>query len=512
VTGPGSGLDWDDIVAAATVGTDVRAIALGELPGPAAAHSGVVAGDDPAAAVLDAAALVGAARRAGRPLPTVAHDPAQVPAAGPETARELSLRAGSLLARRAVANDPLLLVTLLESAATAGRLVPPPYLPALMEVATRTRAVRRALVPLLGRRGAWLGALRAEWAWAAGTGPSGAGAGTSVWEHGERAERVEALAALRAREPDTARDLLVQAWPGLRGDRAPFVAPLATGLSLRDQPFLESLLDDERASVREAAIPLLAALPGSAYQRRAAERAGQLLQVRRSVLGRRIVATPPRVDAVAERDGIPAGEIPALTAAVAAAPLATWPQTMGIEPATLTKLPVEGGLAMAVHAAWRAAAVREGEQRWLTALLAATPELLERGAQFPPRLWPPDTALSAALAPAARSERVAGLLRRDRDQAVSAETVSELAACPRPWPEPLAAAVLAQLAVQSGRGHVVPSSVRELLRLAGAGLPTGAVEAVEGLAHRAPPPTTWPALLRSLATTVSIRRTFSKEL
>ena len=67
------------LVAAATVGVAQRPIEVAELPGAAAAHVGLLDAD-PAGAVLDAAALLDAARRAGGLLPGPPALPA--PAAG----------------------------------------------------------------------------------------------------------------------------------------------------------------------------------------------------------------------------------------------------------------------------------------------------------------------------------------------------------------------------------------------------------------------------------------------
>ena len=50
--------------------------------------------------------------------------------------------------------------------------------------------------------------------------------------------------------------------------RASLLAVLAPGLSLDDEEFLETALDDRAGEVREVARQLLSRLPGSAFRRR----------------------------------------------------------------------------------------------------------------------------------------------------------------------------------------------------------------------------------------------------
>ncbi len=58
-------LSYDDLVSAATVGITRKPVALMELDGAAAGCEGVLDAGNPAAALLDAAALLTVARRAG---------------------------------------------------------------------------------------------------------------------------------------------------------------------------------------------------------------------------------------------------------------------------------------------------------------------------------------------------------------------------------------------------------------------------------------------------------------
>jgi hypothetical protein len=60
-----TGLTYEDLVAAATVGLSHRPLQITALSGAADEHAGLLDPGDQAAALLDAAALLVAARRAG---------------------------------------------------------------------------------------------------------------------------------------------------------------------------------------------------------------------------------------------------------------------------------------------------------------------------------------------------------------------------------------------------------------------------------------------------------------
>src|SRR6202044_2208031 len=134
-----------------------------------------------------------------------------------------------------------------------------------------------------------------------------AGEAADIWETGRRGERRAHLAAPRGPEPGGARDLVADGGSRETGDdRADLLTVLADGLSGDDEEFLETALDDRKATVRAAARELLSALPGSAYTRRAVERAAPLLRVEpRTVRRDWLVASLPEVpDEAAVRDGI----------------------------------------------------------------------------------------------------------------------------------------------------------------------------------------------------------------
>lgn len=388
---------------------------------------------------------------------------------------------------------------------------------------------------MLGARGRWLATRRADWqrvtdSAAPGLAARGVPDDPAVWETGSRGERRAYLMLLRDRDQATALDLLAAGWSRETGDdRADLLAVLERGLSAADEEFLEGALEDRKASVRAAAARLLAQLPGSAFTRRAAERAAPLLRVERHALRRRLVASlPGAADASAHRDGITAGPRPPgiraaawlLTQLIAAAPLTEWVSRSGLDAGQLVSLPVEGGLGVDVHAGWRLAAICQASPEWAAALLAAGPPGPAGGR--PAAAWPQDHELAAVLPPDARAARAAALLTR---AAASPAAIAEAVNCPGPWPESLAdAAVGALCGIAAGRtaaGRTVAAATQSrwpaaLVSAAARHLPvTGRGDhaaALVRLADAATCPPTWSSVLRRTAGTLALRRAFLEEI
>jgi hypothetical protein len=352
---------FDDLVTAATVGVSRRPFAVTGLPGPAAPHAGTVDPGEPAAALLDAAALLTVGHRAGfRPAHGVVG-----PLPSPEDAApELSARAeralrqmgGAQLAPGFAAGDKELLADLLDAAGDAGYVASAPLLPDLLDAAVRTTALRPVVTAVLGVRGRWLAQHRPDWQRvldaepAAATTETGPPDDPEIWRTGSRAQRHAYLAGRRRRDPRAGRGLLAADWAQLPADeRAALLAVLARGLSADDEEFLDAALDDRAAAVRVVAQRLLTLLPGSRLGQRATERATAVLRLERNGLRSRLaVSRPGDPDAAAVRDGIdtrlPSPSIGVgawlLTQLIAAVPLAGWSAVFGLPPGDLAALPV----------------------------------------------------------------------------------------------------------------------------------------------------------------------------
>jgi hypothetical protein len=439
-------MTFDELVAVATLGVSRKGFAAAGLHGINDAIAASVRADDPAAALLDAAALLTVAQRAGvRPhrmpapllgpeapeacvevlqgasepeagarltpaAPTAARRTAAEGAAAAE--RELSARGSRLLARTfgldrlrgSAAFRTELLGDLLIAMCQAGYVLPAPVLPSVLDIASRAPELRPTVASVLGTRGRWLAAHRADWQQVAdaapaartGTGataptaasaarPSAPTAGrneadggaggdeTEVWRVGTLAQRRDYLIGLRDRDPRAGLELLAAGWSReSKAERVGLLAVLGRDLAADDEEFLKNALGDRAGEVREVARQLLARLPESAFSRRVADRAAAVLRLAGEGPDARLVAYPPDgVDESAVRDGIeprpPAGWVDArgwrLSQIIAGAPLADWTSRLRMTPAQIVALPVEGADAIYLRAGWRLAAVRQGAAR-----------------------------------------------------------------------------------------------------------------------------------------------------
>ncbi|MGY5060048.1 DUF5691 domain-containing protein [Streptomyces sp. 900105755] len=378
---------WEDLVTTALLGTDRRPPTTG---GPRR---------EAPVALLDEAAVATVRRRAGlrpapaarRPEPAPADPrPALPAAAARRLAMLLSDRSGAAAGgRRGTSPDLMeLLPQWLAAANARGFAAPPQALPALLDAARGRTDLRPAALAFAGPRALWLARLNQDWRFALRAAPGGGAALPGpedsdgirqLWQEGLFAERVALLAALRARAPETARELLAGTWATERAeDRLMFLDSLRTGLAAGDEPFLEQALSDRSRNVRTTAAELLSALPGSALAGRMAVRAGACVAVDHTGDGPVIaVEAPPECDPGMERDGVvakpPAGRGERswwLGQLVEAAPLSGWPARLGgRSPQEIVALPVADGWQGELHAAWCRAAVRQRDGEWARALL-----------------------------------------------------------------------------------------------------------------------------------------------
>jgi hypothetical protein len=365
---------WHDLVTASLIGTERTVVPAVGIPGlsPAEDDQG-----DPAAVLLDRAALLTAARRAGRrpdraePLPVCAPDP-----------RPIVSRAAARRLRRLISGEhPDLLTEWLAAAVARGLRLPPQLLPALLDRAQRARPADPELPRLLagagGPRARWLAGLNPDWEHAVEE-PS---TDNEAWRLGEARQRRGYLASLLARDPGAARALITGSWDAASGaDRVMFLSVLADALGPADEPLLEAALDDRTEDVRRWAAYLLARLPGSALGQRMAERALRYVRIEDTVQGPRLSVSPPsRPEAALRRDGIAGGPEPIraplesrthiLLEVLARTPLSTWTEGFGLTPAEVVALP-SGGWAPVMFAGWARAAIAQRNRDWISALLS----------------------------------------------------------------------------------------------------------------------------------------------
>ena len=367
---------WQDLVTASLIGTErsaVPQVAVPGVPTPADAPA------DPAAMLLDHAALLTVARRGGRP----AEQAEPLPVAEPDPASAVSPAAGRRLAQILGGEHPDLLAEWLSAAVTSGLRVPAHLLPALLDRARRVSPadpkLRRLAAEAGGSRARWLAGLNSDWKFVTAFTLTG----DEAWRLGDAGQRRGYLAALRARDPDAARELIAANWDAAARERVMFLSVLAdepAGPSLDDEPLLEAALGDRAEDVHGWAAYLLARLPGSALGQRMAERALGSLRLDRGITGTRLLASPPvECDAAMRRDGITAspgagasqlaGQAYLLLEVLARTPLRTWTVGFGRSAEHILAVPA-GGWAPVLFTGWSRAAMAQRDQKWMAALIS----------------------------------------------------------------------------------------------------------------------------------------------
>ncbi|WP_369183858.1 DUF5691 domain-containing protein [Streptomyces sp. Y1] len=533
---------WETLHTTALLGTDRRPLPAAALP-----LADAVDRTDPAAALLELAALAAVRRRAGA-LPVPAAEPPGPPAPEdprPELSAAAARRLAVLLAGRSgavsgagLANLAELLPQWLGTARVRGLRAPAALIPGLLDAARARSELRADAVALAGPLGRWLAEQNPDWRFVLRTatdrpaarpvGQDDADAENArnahqLWHEGLFAERVTHLTLLRRSDPAAGLELLRSTWSTERAeDRLLFLDALQDGLSPADEPFLEAALGDRSKNVRATAAELLSTLPGSALAHRMSERA--LAAVRLSASGTHLLVTPPaECDAAMQRDGITPksptgrgerawwfGEV------VAAAPLSTWPRSTGLTPEQLLALRVGDSIdetssswADDLREAWARAAVRQHDADWARALLGPAPARPARGAgrARAPRATGAPAKLLAVLPPEERAAWTAAFIEVHG----LGEAFQLLGACAAPWTPPLSTAVVTALARAASSG-AYPWSHSGVLGMTERALAPETAAAVEELAAEAAPDSAWSETFGRLAGTLRFRAAMLAEL
>ena len=435
--------------------------------------------------------------------------------------------------RRGTAPDLMeLLPQWLATANARGFAAPPQALPALLDAARGRTDLRPAALTFAGPRAVWLARLNPDWRFALRATPGGGATlphpedeeqTRRLWQEGLFAERVALLAALRAREPAAARELLTTTWPTERAeDRLMFLDSLRTGLGPQDEPFLEQALSDRSRNVRATAAELLSALPESALAARMAARAGACVAVDHVHRTPTItVEAPHECDSSMERDGVvskaPAGRGERswwFGQLVEATPLGTWSGRLGGRtPEEIVALPVADDWQSELHAAWCRAAVRQRDPEWARALLG-TPSIPEAGGPGAVSLAE-RAKLLGTLDAVERADWVAGF--------IAAHGLSEafqlLGVCAVPWAAPLGRAVVDALNIARDAGSY-PWSFSGVMGLAERCLAPSEAGRLDGLLAVPDEPEDaspgaggyWAEAFQRLVTTLRLRAAMAEEL
>lgn len=194
-------------------------------------------------------------------------------------------------------------------ARSRGQRVADHVVPLVLDWWCRQPQRAHVVAAVCGKRAHWLASLNDAWQKAM-TGEDHRPSADLIWQSGNAAERESVLLAVRKEEPARALSLVQSTWASDSADeRRRFVECLAHGLSMLDEPFLETALDDKSKVVRRAAATVLGSLPGSRHKTRMNALARTVIQVEAHPARNRKAVTislvpPQSFDKAWERDGV----------------------------------------------------------------------------------------------------------------------------------------------------------------------------------------------------------------
>jgi hypothetical protein len=342
-------------------------------------------------AFLEASALAGAAISAGASTQAIS---TATTLAADETHMEAPAPAIALLQRLLTDEWRSLLPEWLELCASRRFIVPPFFLPPLLQ-AGGDDPHRDLLGRVVGRRGLWLAKQNSDWAWLHRSSPADP-LDNALWETGAPDERIAWLEQTRRNDPADARAALEKTWADEAPDfRLRALTTLSTRLSPADEPFLAQLLKERRKDVRQTAQSLLAALPESGLALRMRERADRLLVLQRSFLSKKIEVTLPasfdaswQSDAIDEKPPAGMGEKAFWARQILGlVPVSHWAKTWGLDTHRVIELATNSSdWADLLLGAWfRSAALHRdaGVSAAIFPALLAHPQALPQGTPAP---------------------------------------------------------------------------------------------------------------------------------
>lgn len=159
-----------------------------------------------------------------------------------------------------------LLPEFLTTLAKAKQRVPEETLPLLLDRARNVYHLRAPLMAALGETGKWLARQNPVWYFAALLTFESA---NTDWKSNVMLARQGILKQARTNDANLGLELIHSAWKNESPtDRIWIIKALQINLSLEDEPFLETALDDRSFTVRKIAAELLSALPNSRLSKR----------------------------------------------------------------------------------------------------------------------------------------------------------------------------------------------------------------------------------------------------
>lgn len=313
----------EQVVTAALLGTQHQAPSkfsaegmLGDALALAAAQAEQAG---PEKTLLNVSALLSQFERAGKKLPKFAGK--LIEPALQEDKLQVSARS-TIHLKSLLDSRQDLLPEWLKLAAQHQLRVPDECLVALLQFGSENRGLHPAISACTGQRAKWLSQFNSVWSYVNETGKCNFDLEEikRSFDYGDRDERYHALLQAREVDPALGLSMMSSTWKtDSAEDRALFLGSLSIGLSMADEPFLESDgLDDKRKEVRKQAQELLLTLPESRLAKRAWNRLLNCLNISQEAGKSNFLSTllsqkkqfrldvhiPEACDKVMQRDGI----------------------------------------------------------------------------------------------------------------------------------------------------------------------------------------------------------------
>ncbi|MDJ0616302.1 MAG: DUF5691 domain-containing protein [Calothrix sp. MO_192.B10] len=358
---------WQDLISTALVGTERQTLKTPAIDNPLGKMLHHLDSNDREGSLLGAAAAIAIYQKAGKlstatalslPEPCNQQDlPCCNPLAGQHLTMMLSGEYNQVLPEW------------LTVAAKVGKRIPPQCLPALLTLGKRQNHLQSAILPVLGKRGLWLAGQNPEWSYATSENTE------SVWKTGNSNALQLALSKLRQQDPKQAREQLQENWQSNNLDEnVACLQALETGLSLDDEPFLNSALDHKRKAIRDVAAKLLAQLPESELCERMIQRVLPLIQLQEDMVE---VTLPTGCTKDAIRDGIDQSQYSStfgekgslLLQMLACIPPSVWSQHWEKPPAAIISAAEDSEWNKLLIEGWAKAAINSWDVSWAEDLL-----------------------------------------------------------------------------------------------------------------------------------------------
>jgi hypothetical protein len=440
---------WDNILAAAVIGTEHRQLDIVATESDLQHLLRQLSSTDPETELLSAASIVALYRKAGVTSSTDAHDLPE-PAVLEERSRSSHASAQHLALMlsgeyREVLSEWLTLTD------NASRRVPEELLPALLDHGSYDASLRAKIIAVLGQRGQWLARQNSDWSYVIQKDEK------ETWETGGREARLLLLDQLRNSDPAKARILVTSTWAQESArDRAAFLDRFATGLSANDEAFLIEALRDRSAEVRRTARTLLAGFQ-SEFSRKLRELAHQLFSFRKPLIGKARIEVSLPEDPISwlrehgvEVEAPPKNAVHSLGAQgwalkelISLVPIRFWTETWKRTPGEILNAANDNEWQTAFALGFVGAAGRDREAEWLEALIQFnwSNEKLTQPTELAPYL--PLNRLEALILQFLASEKP--------DLTDEHPALPLLMAHRSPWSDQLSRAVVSSVKKRSGR-------------------------------------------------------------